>query len=131
MFIGELSKRSGLSKDGIRHYESLGLLHSFPVRAGTRIYRKYDETSLERLSLISMAKRLNFSLKELVEPLDRIIDGTMTREERAQFLARKVMEINVEIQRLREARDELVAAVATPDKEYADQRLKELGLWLE
>lgn len=131
MFIGELAKRSGLSKDGIRHYESLGLLHSEPIQAGSRIYRKYDETSLERLSIIALAKRLHFSLKELAEPLDRLLDEAISRKERSEILAQKVREIETEIERLKEARRELIAIVAKPDKDYVDQRLKVLGLWLD
>ena len=30
MLIGELAKVSGLSKDGIRHYEAMGLIASAP-----------------------------------------------------------------------------------------------------
>lgn len=89
MMIGELAKRSGLSKDGLRHYEALGLIHSSPVAAGSRTYRIYDDTTLERLSLISLAKRLGFKLKELTAPLDQLFSDTVSRETRAEIISEK------------------------------------------
>ncbi|PJI91771.1 MerR family transcriptional regulator [Yoonia maricola] len=131
MMIGELAKRSGLSKDGLRHYETLGLIHSTPVAAGTRTYRIYDETTLERLSLISLAKRLGFKLRELTEPLDRLFSDTVSREERAQIISEKVAEVDIKIEELKSARNLLAAFVDTPDKDFMDAMLKDMGLWLE
>jgi len=131
MLIGEIVRKSGLSKDGIRHYEALGLLHSRPVQAGSRTYRDYDDTTFERLALIALAKRLHFSLKELAEPLDLILSDKVTREDRAARLAEKLAEIDAKIADLQAAREELVAIVARPDKDYVDARLKALGLWIE
>lgn len=131
MLIGEIARRSGLSKDGLRHYETLGLIHSTPVQAGTRVYRDYDDTTLERLAIISLAKRLHFSLKELAEPLDRIMSDTVSREERSAVLAAKVAEIDAKIADLEAAKTLLIQLVEKPDKDFVDERLKELGLWLE
>ena len=131
MLIGEVSKRSGLSKDGLRYYENLGLIHSSPVQAGSKMYRDYDDTTLERLAIISLAKRLGFSLKELTEPLDAIINDRVTREERSARLAEKLAELDAKIAELQQARDQLALIVDRPDKEYVDQVLKRLGLWLE
>ncbi|MCF2870501.1 MerR family transcriptional regulator [Octadecabacter sp. G9-8] len=131
MMIGELAKRSGLSKDGLRHYEALGLIHSSPVAAGSRTYRIYDDTTLERLSLISLAKRLGFKLRELTESLDRLFSDTVSREERAQIISEKVAEVDIKIEELTAARDLLAAFIVTPDKEFMDEMLKDMGLWLE
>ena len=131
MLIGEVSKRSGLSKDGLRYYENLGLIHSSPVQAGSKMYRDYDDTTLERLAIISLAKRLGFSLKELTEPLDAIINDRVTREERSARLAEKLAELDAKIAELQQARVQLALIVDRPDKEYVDQVLKRLGLWLE
>ncbi len=131
MMIGELAKRSGLSKDGLRHYEALGLIHSRPVAAGTRTYRDYDDTTLERLSIISLSKRLGFKLKELKEPLDRLFSDTVSREERAKIISEKVAEVDTKIEELTAARDLLAAFIVTPDKDFMDAMLKDMGLWLE
>ncbi|MFC1235121.1 MerR family transcriptional regulator [Vibrio sp. F74] len=62
MFIGEVSKRTGLSIKAIRFYEEKGLIRS-PLRQGR--YRVYTDTDIEILSLISEAKKLGVTLARL------------------------------------------------------------------
>jgi DNA-binding transcriptional MerR regulator len=42
MLINEVARIAGMSKDGVRHYEEMGLIGSRPRRAGSRTYRDYD-----------------------------------------------------------------------------------------
>jgi DNA-binding transcriptional MerR regulator len=98
--------------------------------AGSRRYRDYDDDTLERLSIIALGKRLGFSLAEMAAPLDRLLSDDLTRVERAAFLAEQVRAIDARIADLQAAREELVAIVARPEKDYVDARLKELGLWV-
>ncbi|MEM8652936.1 MAG: MerR family transcriptional regulator [Pseudomonadota bacterium] len=131
MLIGEVSKRSGLSKDGLRYYEKLGLIHSQPIKAGSKTYRQYDDTTLERLSLIALAKQLHFKLAEMPETLDRMLSDTISREERSRLLKLKVKEVDAKIEELIEARNLLDMIADNPDKSFVDVELKRLGLWLE
>lgn len=131
MLIGTLAKITGLSKDGLRHYESLGLIHSHQLQAGSRSYRSYDESTLERLALIALAKRLHFPLREIAMFLNRIMADEISREERSEVLLNKVADIDAQIVGLQSARRELLALAAAPDKEVVDVRLKELGLALK
>ena len=131
MLIGEVVKRSGLSKDTIRHYESLGLLHSTPRQAGTRRYRDYDDTTLERLSLIAFGKQLQMSLREMVEPMNRALSNTSTTDERRAFALEKVAQIDARIAALQAARAELLGLADDPEKHLADRRMKALGHWIE
>ncbi|WED27759.1 MerR family transcriptional regulator [Vibrio sp. DW001] len=62
MFIGEVSKRTGLSIKAIRFYEERGLIRS-PLRQGR--YRVYTNTDIEILGLISEAKKLGVTLARL------------------------------------------------------------------
>lgn len=62
MYIGELSKKSGTSIKAIRYYEEIGLIKT-PERNGK--YRIYDKGYLPVLGMISMAKKLGFTLAEL------------------------------------------------------------------
>ena len=62
MYIGELSKKSGLSIKAIRHYEEIGLT-KIPKRNGK--YRIYDNSDLDVLAMIKLAKSLGFALDEL------------------------------------------------------------------
>ena len=63
MRIGELCRQAGVSKELVRHYESLGLISSSPVQAGSRVYREFDEQALNRLYLIQKAKKYGFNAK--------------------------------------------------------------------
>jgi len=62
MYIGEASKRTGLSIKAIRFYEEIGLIR-LPERKGR--YRLYEETDIEILVLIKEAKELGINLSKL------------------------------------------------------------------
>lgn len=62
MYIGEASKKSGLSIKAIRFYEAIGLIKQ-PERKGR--YRLYEETDIEILVLIKEAKELGITLSKL------------------------------------------------------------------
>ena len=128
MLIGEVAKRAGLSKDGVRHYEALGLIKSSPRLAGTRVYRDYDEMTLERLALIRLGKRLHFGLRHIAEMLDRLMKDQITREERAEILMQKVAQIDAQIADLRRAQEELIHLAQRPDKDVVDAHLVRVGL---
>jgi MerR family copper efflux transcriptional regulator len=49
MFINEVARIAGMSKDGIRHYEEMGLISSLPKKAGSRSYRDYDPAVVETI----------------------------------------------------------------------------------
>ena len=63
--IGEVAKRVGISVDTIRFYERQGLIPE-PNRSPGG-YRRYPESIVKRLWFIQHAKKLGFSLKEIVE----------------------------------------------------------------
>ncbi|CCN80634.1 putative Transcriptional regulator, MerR family [Vibrio nigripulchritudo SFn27] len=62
MYIGELSKKTGVSVKAIRHYEDIALIKS-PQRDGK--YRVYDDSYIQVLGMIKAAKGLGFTLEEL------------------------------------------------------------------
>lgn len=67
MLIGQLSKRSGFSRDTIRYYEKIGLI---VLPKNSRInnnYKDYPEDVLHLLSLIRKYKDLGFTLEEIRE----------------------------------------------------------------
>ena len=108
MLIGEIAKLAALSKDGIRHYEELGLIRSAPRRAGSRTYRDYDPSVLETIELIRGAQRLGLSLGE-IGPLLKIYASGPTREQSIQFMEDRLKVIQGKISELREIEDYLVA----------------------
>ena len=62
MYIGEASKKTGLSIKAIRFYEEIGLIRSIP-RSGR--YRVYSESDIDLLVLIKEAKQLGVTLSQL------------------------------------------------------------------
>ncbi|MBC69454.1 MULTISPECIES: MerR family DNA-binding protein [Acinetobacter] len=66
MLIGELVKQTNLSRDTIRFYEKMQLIHSITRNNG---YKDYPEQTLQQVQLIRTAKNLGFSLHEIKQIL--------------------------------------------------------------
>lgn len=62
MWIGELSKRSGVSIRSVRYYEMKGLLSPDRMRNG---YRNYTESDLIKAGMIRAYLSLGLSVKEI------------------------------------------------------------------
>lgn len=73
MTIGELAERAGLAASTIRYYEEVKLLPR-PARASGR--RVFDETTLDRLLVITFAKEAGFSLREIRQLFDGFASDT-------------------------------------------------------
>jgi MerR family transcriptional regulator, copper efflux regulator len=103
MLIGELSKRTGLTKDTIRFYEKLGLITACDRQAGTRLYKEFSEEILQRLVLISQAKALGFTLNEIKQFVQDWGDHSMIPVyEQIHIVERKLGEISQKMQQLAE-----------------------------
>lgn len=68
MMIGEIARLSGTGAETIRYYERVGVL-PVPERRPSG-YRRYDASTLARLTYIRQAKDLGFTLAEIRELLD-------------------------------------------------------------
>jgi len=106
MHIGELSKVSGIAAHTIRFYETKGLLPK-PTR-GLNGYRRYNEESVERLTTIQCAKRLGFSLEDILFVLadkntgegldhDKVLQQLDTRLEEVETLMQVLIKQKNEI----------------------------------
>lgn len=60
--IGEVAERSGIATSAIRFYESEGLIPRTSRISGWRVY---DESIIDRLGLIDLAKRAGFTVAEI------------------------------------------------------------------
>ena len=76
--IGELANITGISIQTIRYYESEGLISPIEVDRWTN-YRYYDESSVERLSIIAHLKDLGFLLKEIKELSEETIQAKISQ----------------------------------------------------
>jgi MerR family transcriptional regulator, copper efflux regulator len=93
MLIGELSKKTGVSKDTIRFYEKLALIVGSDREAGTRLYKEYGPETVERLAMITQGKGLGFTLSEIKQLLDEWGSGALSKRDQIKVIERKIEEI--------------------------------------
>ena len=106
MQINELTKYTGVPAKTIRYYEEIELLPT-PNRKPNG-YREYSATDIERLKLVSGARRLDFSLAEIKEILDLRDRGIAPCGVLLDLLDRKSKEISQRILELKEMQEDLL-----------------------
>ncbi|MEU3848078.1 heavy metal-responsive transcriptional regulator [Micrococcus terreus] len=106
MRIGELAEAAGLSTDTIRYYEKAGLLP--PTARTPGGYRAYGPEAVDRLHFIQGAQRLGLRLEDIGNLLTIRDTGTCPCEPAADFLTRRLAEVDAQIQRLEALRTEMV-----------------------
>jgi DNA-binding transcriptional MerR regulator len=89
-----LARACGLSRSTILYYERAGLLRAAPRSSGN--YRLYSDRDLDRLCQIRVYRNAGLAVGDIRSILDR------TRSDAAGVLKRRMAELNVEIERLRD-----------------------------
>lgn len=117
MLIGELSKKTELSKDTVRFYEKMGLIVASDRRAGTRVYKEYSPETVDRLRMIAQGKRLGFTLSEIKQLLDEWGGGAMSKQDQIKIIERKIVEIIEKTQQLDAIKTYLVAKLSKLNEE--------------
>jgi len=111
MLIGELSKRSGLTKDTIRFYEKQGLIPQARKLRPFNNYKEYTEETFDRLLTIKKIKSFGFTLNESAELLDMVELNTATCDNVAEKVADKVELIEQKIKELEELKMQMISKV--------------------
>ena len=109
MLIGELSKKTGLSKDTIRFYEKMGLIEAKARQAGTRTYMEFSSEMLERVVMITQGKSLGFTLNEIKHLIETWGSVSMPLSEKLKIIERKLDEITEKMRQLEEIKTYLIA----------------------
>lgn len=105
MYIGEVSKLSGVTVKAIRHYEKIGLIPT-PARKGK--YRIYSEGDVNIIKMIKTAQSLGFSLRELKEVVQiKAKSGEFPYEYAYQLIMEKNLEIDNKINNLKNLKKDL------------------------
>jgi|SRR5688572_30237121 len=109
MLIGELMKRSGLSRDAIRFYEKKGLICLDKKQRRGNGYKEYSVQVLERLLLIKTIKGYGFTIKEI----DSLFELSETEDGFCNLMGsvkNKVAQIDDQISQLKELREKLISS---------------------
>ena len=113
MLIGELSKRTGLTKDTIRFYQKMGLVITSDRQAGTRLYKEFNEEMMQRLLLINQAKALGFTLNEIRQLVEEWgTPSAIPESEQIRIVERKLEEISQKMHQLAEIQSYLAAKLS-------------------
>ena len=105
MLIGEISKKSGISRDTIRFYEKKGLLTVKRTESEWNNYKEYSNENLNKLLLIKKAKNFGFTLNEITELFTLFELNSASCPELNAKVNTKIAEIDkkiVELQNLKE-----------------------------
>lgn len=99
MRIGELSKRTDLSRDTIRLYERYGLIASEPSQSASNNYREYPEGTDLTLELIGDAQAAGLTLADLRQFLNATEDLSAANFDGEAFLEQKIKMVEATITR--------------------------------
>ena len=108
MLIGELSQKSGLSRDTIRFYEKHGLIRVMKKERRDNNYKEYSEEILQRLLIIKRVKAFGFTLKEVSDILELIELNEATCNNVSHKVSDKVKSLDDKISELVQIRSLLL-----------------------
>jgi DNA-binding transcriptional MerR regulator len=112
MLIGELCKRTGLTKDTIRFYEKQGLI-TVEKKNEFNNYKDYTEETYNRLSIIKRVKGFGFTLSEVAEFLEMVDANTASCNSVSKKVTEKVDLIDQKIRELNEIKQLMENGVDT------------------
>lgn len=111
MRIGLIAEKTGVSRDTIRLYESMGLLTGITRPYKYNNYKEYAEENIERVKMIITMKGLGLSLKECKEVITTIEEQGFDKSFQDEFIANKLNEIDTKIQQLQQLKETLLGFV--------------------
>ena len=115
MLIGELSKKTGFTRDAIRFYQKKGLLKiNKKLRRGNN-YIEYPDQAIPILSFIKIGKELGFTLKETKIFLSYWEGNNTDSNDLNKMVINKIKEIDIKINQLKEFKAKLKRAMKQCD----------------
>jgi MerR family transcriptional regulator, redox-sensitive transcriptional activator SoxR len=115
--ISEVASRSGVPASTLRYYEEIKLLPAPPRVSGRR---RYDASVLDRLVVITAARRAGFTLAEVRELLGGMMTSGGPSAAWTTMAARKLPEVDSLIERLRAVRRALEGVAACQCHDLAE-----------
>jgi MerR family redox-sensitive transcriptional activator SoxR len=107
--IGQLSERSGVATSAIRFYESRGLIHSART---TGNQRRYEQSTLRRVSFVKAAQRIGLTLDEIGEAMAMLPENrTPTKADWTRLSRAWRQRLDDQIRRIELVRDRLDSCI--------------------
>ncbi|HVV07288.1 MAG TPA: MerR family transcriptional regulator [Puia sp.] len=117
MLIGELSKKSGFSRDTIRFYEKIGLIKLEDDLRDRYQFKDYSEGVLKRLQAIRKMKEYGFTLQETQGLFLLFEEGILDPVRGIRYVERKIRRIEQQINELNSMKEKLQEIVDRPSGE--------------
>ncbi len=112
MLIGELSNKTGLSRDTIRFYEKQGLITVSRKERRENNYKEYSEQTLDKLLTIKRIKSFGFTLHETSELLNLMKVGNASCKNVSDKLVEKTKQIDNTIKNLLELKAQMLNGIS-------------------
>jgi len=113
----EVSLRTGVSSDTLRHYERKGLLPR-PARTAAG-YRRYSESTVQRVQLIQRALVIGFSLADLARVLRERDRGAAPCRSVRDLVEARLSDLEEQLRELSALRQELRTLLREWDERLA------------
>jgi DNA-binding transcriptional MerR regulator len=107
MLISELMQRTQITRDTVRHYKDIGLLHDAHFCRRTNGYYDYNAGAVERIEFVKRAQRAGFTLAQIATVADEWESDMMSIDEKRQILRKQLQQIDAQIQELQQLRCEV------------------------
>jgi len=115
MLIGELSKKSGFSRDTIRFYEKNGLIELSKESRFDNNYKDYSDKVLHRLHVIKKIKDMGFTLVEIKAMIELFEAGVLEQERGRKYIEKKIKKVDEKIEELKNIRFTLHELATSPN----------------
>jgi len=111
MLIGELSKKTGLSRDTIRFYEKKGFIKIGRRERRVNNYKEYSDATFRRLMLFVKLKSYGFTLTECAEIISLMEADLATCDRVAKMTDSRIDMIDAKILELTKWRNLLRSSI--------------------
>lgn len=102
MKIGQISTKTGVSRDTVRLYDKLGLLTNITRPYEFNNYKEYGEENVYRIGMIKEMQRIGLKLRECKGIIDALVNDEMNIDDRKLFIQSKIKQTNDQIKSLRQ-----------------------------
>jgi len=111
MYIGEVSKRTGFSRDTIRFYEKLELIRLDPRDRYQNNFKNYSEDVVKNLLMVKELKEFGFTLNEIKNILRKRRTEGIDCESGVAKVQEKISDITKQIIELQATKKRLIKTV--------------------